>query len=96
MAQQKSLLENISSALECGICMNQLENPKTLNCFHSFCKDCLDDMLKFNQDGSATLACPMRCPGVNVFITDGETTNKLKAPYHLKDVLELYKQENDR
>ena len=96
MAQYKNIFDNMAAALECGICLNHLENPKTLNCSHSCCKDCIDDMLKFNQDGSATIACPMRCEGGDVFLTKDETTSKLIAPYQLKNILEIVRQENDR
>lgn len=80
---------------DCSICLDQLQNPKTLQCQHSFCKDCLDGVLKFNENGSATLQCPMKCYDVKV-LTESETTNNLTANYHMKKTLDVIKQKSER
>ncbi|XP_033127632.1 E3 ubiquitin-protein ligase TRIM71-like [Anneissia japonica] len=40
--------------LECTICFKRLQNPKSLNCLHSFCLTCLEDWVK----RKGTLICP--------------------------------------
>ncbi|XP_033109042.1 tripartite motif-containing protein 2-like [Anneissia japonica] len=48
-------LEDIDEkVLECTICFNRLQNPKSLNCPHTFCLACLEDWVKEN----GKLTCP--------------------------------------
>ncbi|XP_038053729.1 tripartite motif-containing protein 42-like [Patiria miniata] len=59
----QSVLEKISvDHLECSICTNRFRQPKLLDCLHSFCLQCLQE-LRQSQDPSATkLTCPLcRC-----------------------------------
>ena len=73
--------------VECNICLGILQDPKELRCTHSYCKRCLDGVLKFNPDGSALLRCPLRCREVTKIGVD-ETTNDLKTPVQLKNVID--------
>ncbi|XP_038053732.1 E3 ubiquitin-protein ligase TRIM71-like [Patiria miniata] len=56
----KSVLEKISvDHLECSICTNRFRQPKLLDCLHSFCLQCLQE-LRQSQDPSGTkLTCPL-------------------------------------
>ncbi|XP_033100186.1 tripartite motif-containing protein 2-like [Anneissia japonica] len=48
-------LEDIDEkVLECVICSKRLQNPKSLNCLHSFCLTCLEDWVK----KTGKLTCP--------------------------------------
>ncbi|XP_033121413.1 E3 ubiquitin-protein ligase TRIM56-like [Anneissia japonica] len=48
-------LEHVDEkVLECTICFKRLQNPKSLNCLHSFCLACLEDWVK--EKGKLT--CP--------------------------------------
>ncbi|XP_033107903.1 E3 ubiquitin-protein ligase TRIM33-like isoform X1 [Anneissia japonica] len=40
--------------LECSICFKRLQQPKSLNCLHSFCLHCLQDLVKAKGE----LICP--------------------------------------
>ena len=37
-----SKFDAVAGLLECSICKEVVKNPRTLPCFHSYCKDCLD------------------------------------------------------
>ncbi|XP_071943936.1 uncharacterized protein [Antedon mediterranea] len=51
-----SLLGNIDEkVLECSICNERLEDPKSLNCHHSFCLKCLEKWVNTNN---GELTCP--------------------------------------
>ncbi|XP_038053717.1 protein PML-like [Patiria miniata] len=56
----QSVLEKISvDHLECSICTNRFRQPKLLDCLHSFCLQCLQE-LRQSQDPSGTkLTCPL-------------------------------------
>lgn len=81
-------ISQLKKQYECAICLQQLYKPKTLNCHHSFCKDCLDEIVTFQHDGSASISCPMRCD-VTTKIACNETTNALAANYHVKGTLDI-------
>ncbi|XP_033116547.1 tripartite motif-containing protein 2-like [Anneissia japonica] len=49
------LKEVDKKVLECTICYKRLQNPKLLNCLHSFCLACLEDWVK---KGKGKLTCP--------------------------------------
>ena len=60
--------DTVRSILECAICIEELQDPKTLPCNHSFCKRCLADFLKSKyakKDGSLqkpTMTTSILCP----------------------------------
>ncbi|XP_033107881.1 tripartite motif-containing protein 2-like [Anneissia japonica] len=51
---KKGQYDDEEKLLECSICLNKLKQPKTLNCLHSFCMQCLRSLLKEKDD----LICP--------------------------------------
>ncbi|XP_033104462.1 tripartite motif-containing protein 3-like [Anneissia japonica] len=54
-SELNQFLENIDEkVLECTICFKRLQNPKSLNCLHSFCLSCLQDWVK----AKGKLTCP--------------------------------------
>ncbi|XP_057303093.1 uncharacterized protein LOC130639900 [Hydractinia symbiolongicarpus] len=77
----------ISAMVECKICLETYHKPKHLNCGHTYCQDCLDDMLSFNEDGSAELNCPLRCPNKTI-INEHDTTSSLANSYCLSEILD--------
>ena len=70
----------VEKRLECELCLERLDNPKMLDCSHSFCKSCLDTILEFQKDGSARIECPFRCKKKTV-LKNHETTNDLQARF---------------
>ena len=61
---------------ECPKCKHSFYDPKTLECHHYFCKECLDGLLQFNQDGSANIQCPKKCRKPT-HLSQNDTTNSL-------------------
>ena len=81
--------------MECSICLDRFSNPKMLMCGHQYCKDCLEDIMVFNGDGSATLICPMKCAKRTVVGVD-ETVNDLPTPYAFMSILEASNTEKEQ
>ena len=94
-APYREVYEEISKILECGICMNQLHTPKVLHCQHSFCKNCIDNILQFKPDGSADITCPFRCAGLTT-IGPAETTADLKSNFQLLGIVDMYTEKTKR
>ena len=88
-------LTALKKSLECVVCQEPQFHPKHLPCHHSFCKGCLDDMARFEHDGSAVIKCPMKCVG-NVLIKPNETCNSLPSNYTLQSVLDVVTASYDR
>ena len=62
MASASSMLpsdqrQDLKSLLECSICLETFDDPRTLACLHSFCKKCLENFV----DGKCEdeLNCPV-------------------------------------
>ncbi|XP_057300587.1 E3 ubiquitin-protein ligase TRIM56-like [Hydractinia symbiolongicarpus] len=79
--------KELTSLLECKICLETYEKPKHLNCGHSFCQECLDGILKFEVDGSAQIKCPLRC-SKKTMIDQKETTSYLSTNFGLTCILD--------
>lgn len=44
------LVDEIENLLTCSICLGTLNDPRTLPCFHSFCKCCLEQFVKTQRE----------------------------------------------
>ena len=57
---------------ECGVCMDQYDNcnkiPKELRCGHTFCEQCLIEVLGGNKK-SSSIVCP-NCRRQTTYVTD--------------------------
>ncbi|XP_064387737.1 E3 ubiquitin-protein ligase TRIM71-like [Halichondria panicea] len=51
------MASNTNSSATCGICSELYQDPRMLNCLHSFCKKCLEKRLDEGPSKSS-LACP--------------------------------------
>ena len=51
------VLKKLADQLECSICLDSFTDPKLLQCFHVFCKDCLEPLVLRDQHGMS-----LRCP----------------------------------
>lgn len=81
--------DQLSALLECKICMDTYDNPKFLSCGHTYCKNCLDDILVFQKNGSAEICCPLKCKSV-VTIAKNDTTSFLATNYPLSDIIDQF------
>ena len=51
------IVKKLADQLECSICLDSFTDPKLLQCFHVFCKDCLEPLVLRDQHG-LSLCCP--------------------------------------
>ena len=90
MASSLEIIKQLEKHCECAICYEQLSNPRTLSCEHSFCKECLEDLIPgFKEDGSAEFVCPT-CQKEHV-LGAGETVHSLQTSLLLKQIIDSIK-----
>ena len=53
----KEALMKLEDQLTCGICLDSYTEPKLLQCFHVFCKQCLERLVVHDHQG-LYLHCP--------------------------------------
>ena len=62
MAESKAIakqaLKKLGDQLTCAICLDAFKDPKLLQCFHVYCKDCLQQLVITDRQGQLSLLCP--------------------------------------
>ena len=86
-----TLLAKLERSVECDICHDPVDDPRLLTCHHTYCRLCIDDLLKFDDNGEATVKCPKNCNGETVIPND-ETTKILPKNFSLISVLDMVKE----
>ena len=72
--------QELTSLLECSVCLETFDNPRTLHCLHSFCKKCLENFVKGKSKDQ--LNCPVcRCK----FTLDKEGKRNLRTFLHAQN-----------
>ena len=80
-ALEKDPINQLEENLECTVCLERLNDPRTLPCWHSFCKVCLEGVVKACRD-KAPRDRPIReipCPNCR-------TTFVLEPDKHVADM----------
>ena len=86
----KTTLEKIREELKCSICTKLFEEPKTLDCLHTFCMKCIKDHVEKrpldheSEDSREILPCPL-CRSVQR-LQDADAKN-LKTNEGLKNMV---------
>ncbi|XP_028398988.1 tripartite motif-containing protein 45-like [Dendronephthya gigantea] len=64
-------INELEENLQCTVCLEPLKDPRTLPCFHSFCKDCLEDVVKTRRDEAphGRLVREFPCPNCREMFT---------------------------
>ena len=54
----KQALKKLEDQLTCAICLDAFKDPKLLQCFHVYCKDCLQQLMITDRQDQLSLQCP--------------------------------------
>ena len=49
--------EKVNEHLNCAVCMNQFKEPKVLPCLHTYCKGCLENLVRI-KGPDYVITCP--------------------------------------
>ncbi|OWF36533.1 E3 ubiquitin-protein ligase TRIM13-like [Mizuhopecten yessoensis] len=77
--------------LECPICLERLQQPKSLPCLHSFCQDCLGTYITKGVSGKMASATSFPCPVCRRMIPPGnqaETKDKWAEQFPTNTVID--------
>ena len=84
----QQLFRNLQKEAECPLCLETVNNPKTLPCLHSFCLECLDKHAGFaRRQLQATIKCPV-CQA-SFQIPKGDSFKNLPTSYHLNRLVDV-------
>ena len=84
----QQLFRNLQKEAECPLCLEIVNNPKTLPCLHSFCLECLDKHAGFARwQLQATIKCPV-CQ-TSFQIPEGDSFKNLPTSYHLNRLVDV-------
>ncbi|XP_066097694.1 tripartite motif-containing protein 59 [Saccopteryx bilineata] len=88
---------NFEDVLTCPICYSIFEDPRVLPCSHTFCRNCLENVLQASSDFYIwrPLRIPLKCPNCRS-ITEVAPTGieSLPVNFALRAIIEKYQQED--
>ena len=81
----QDLLKKLEDQLTCGVCLDSYKDPRLLQCFHVFCKDCLERLVVQDHQG-LSLSCP-NCRRSTLLPPDG--VSGLQSAFHTNHLFEI-------
>ena len=79
-------LKRVEEQLNCSICLDTYTDPKILQCFHVFCRQCLVPLGVRDQQGQLSLTCPA-CRQATPIPARGVAG--LQSAFHINNLLEI-------
>ena len=86
-AVAKQAVKKLEDQLTCTICLDNFKDPKLLQCFHVYCKDCLQRLVVQDQQGQISLSCPT-CRQSTV-LPQATGVSGLQSAFHIHHLLEI-------
>ena len=84
----QQLFAVLKKEAECPLCLETVNNPKTLPCIHSFCLECLDKHANFaRRQLQATIKCPVCQTSFQIPV--GDSFKNLPASCHLNRLVDV-------
>ena len=84
----EQLFRNLRKEAECPLCLETVNDPKTLPCLHSFCLQCLDKLTLYaRRQLQTTIKCPVCLTCFQ--IPKGNTFGGLPTSFHLNRLVDL-------
>ena len=87
-------VDKLESLLECSICKGIVKDPRTLPCFHSYCKDCLDKYVKHHRENKPRVE-DLNCPVCRTkFTLDPEGVEGMPRNHFICNMLDVMTVQN--
>ena len=84
----KQALDKLEDQLTCAICLDAFKDPKLLQCFHVYCKDCLQRLVVQDQLGQLSVRCPT-CRQSTLLPQKTTDVSGLQSAFHIQHLLEI-------
>ena len=78
-------LQKIQDQVTCGICLEPYKQPRLLKCFHVYCEQCLQRLVRGEQEGQS-LPCP-QCRQVTPLPVGG--VSKLQGAFYIHYLFDI-------
>ena len=82
----EELFQKLEEQLNCSICLDTYIDPKLLQCFHVYCRQCLVPLVDRDHQGQLGLSCPT-CRQVTPIPDKGVAG--LQPAFHINNLLEI-------
>ena len=76
-------LEKLSDQLTCAICLEDYKEPKLLQCFHVYCKECLERLVQREQQALSCPTCRRPTP------LPEDSISGLQPAFHIHHLFEI-------
>ena len=87
-AKSQSLaLKKLEDQLTCAICLEAFKHPKLLQCFHVYCKECLERLVVQDQQGQVSVRCPT-CRRATL-LPPPTTVADLQSAFHIHHLFDI-------
>ena len=86
-AVAKQALKKLEDQLTCAICLDAFKDPKLLQCFHVYCKDCLQRLVVTDRQGQLSLRCPT-CRQ-STLLPPATNVSDLQPAFHIHHLFEI-------
>ena len=86
-AVAKQAIKKLEDQLTCAICLDAFKDPKLLQCFHVYCKDCIQRLVVQDQQGQLSLSCPT-CRQSTI-LPQATGVSGLQSAFHVHHLLEI-------
>ena len=83
----KQALKKLEDQLTCAICLDAFKDPKLLQCFHVYCKDCLQRLVIQDRQGQLSLRCPT-CRQ-STLLPPATGVSDLQPAFHIHHLFEI-------
>ena len=83
----KQALKKLEDQLTCAICLDAFKDPKLLQCFHVYCKDCLQRLVVTDRQGQLSLRCPT-CRQ-STLLPPATNVSDLQPAFHIHHLFEI-------
>ena len=79
-------IRQLEEQLNCSICLDIYDDPKVLQCFHTYCRKCLVKLVIRDEQGDLSLTCPI-CRQATPVPANGVTG--LQSAFQTNEILRI-------